>query len=100
MDKNSVFYKSNLNDNFDSLNARVLLVEDDWAQQKSVKELLKRRSINAAVVCNGEQAIAAVSERIQKNTDSPFFKVIIMDYDMPRMNGDDATRTIKLIAKD
>ena len=57
MDKKSVFYKSNLNDNLDSLNARVLLVEDDWRQQKSVKELLRKRLINAAVVCNGEQAV-------------------------------------------
>jgi len=40
VDKSSVFYKSQLNDNIDSLNASVLLVEDNWVQQKSIKELL------------------------------------------------------------
>jgi len=100
VDNNSVFYMSNLNDNLDPFNASVLLVEDNWAQQKSVKELLRKSQINAAVVCNGEQAVSAVSERMRKNPESPFFKVIVMDYNMPIMTGDISARSIKLISKD
>jgi PleD family two-component response regulator len=67
VDSNSVFYKSDLNDNVDSLNASVLLVEDNWAQQKSIKDILKKIPVTTAVVGNGKQAIAAVNERMRKN---------------------------------
>lgn len=41
-----------------------------------------------AVVVNGEEAIAAVSERLFKNQFSPNYRAIIMDYDMPIKKGD------------
>jgi CheY-like chemotaxis protein len=37
---------------------------------------------------------------MQKNPDFPYFKIILMDYDMPIMKGDEATRAIKLFIKD
>jgi PleD family two-component response regulator len=67
MDSNSVFYKNNLNDDIDPYKVQVLLVDDNCFEQKSLKERLKNNFITAAVVHNGEQAVAAIRERIQNN---------------------------------
>ena len=67
--------------------ARVLLVEDNRVNQLVAARMLKAFGIEAAVVSDGAQAVAAV----QANT----FDVVLMDCQMPELDGYDATRAIR-----
>jgi CheY-like chemotaxis protein len=67
--------------------ARVLLVEDNRVNQLVAARMLKTFGIEAAVVPDGAQAVAAV----QANT----FDLVLMDCQMPELDGYDATRTIR-----
>ena len=48
--------------------------------------------------CNGEEAIAMVVSRQKENCCQ--YKVIIMDCHMPKMNGYEATKTLKNLIKE
>ncbi|MDB4932789.1 MAG: domain S-box, partial [Myxococcaceae bacterium] len=66
---------------------RVLLAEDNAVNQLLVTRILERRGHAVVLVENGEDAVtAALGER---------FDVVLMDVQMPRMSGLDATREIR-----
>ena len=65
----------------------VLLVEDNPVNQKVAKELLARRGHSVEVAQNGQEAVAAVSQKE--------FDVVLMDIHMPVMDGLTATRAIR-----
>lgn len=67
---------------------RVLVVEDNPLNQQVVCALLKRMELQVVVVENGEQAVAKVQE-------DPHIDLVLMDVNMPVMNGLDATRAIR-----
>jgi signal transduction histidine kinase/CheY-like chemotaxis protein len=67
--------------------ARVLLVEDNRVNQLVAARMLKTFGIDAVVVADGTQAVAAV----QANT----FDLVFMDCQMPELDGYDATRAIR-----
>ncbi|MFN8525329.1 MAG: GAF domain-containing protein [Chloroflexota bacterium] len=65
----------------------VLLVEDNLINQRLAQRVLEKLSFRASVVSDGAAAIEAVaSER---------FDLILMDCQMPGMDGFEATRTIR-----
>jgi len=66
---------------------RVLIVEDNPANRLVLEELLKRSNLETDSVADGIDAIAAVQSR--------HYDIILMDMQMPRMNGLDATRAIR-----
>jgi len=67
--------------------ARVLLVEDNEINQQVAMEILQDAKLHVTVVNNGQEAVDAV----KKNE----YDAVLMDIQMPVMNGYEATRKIR-----
>ncbi len=68
-------------------NVRILLAEDNEISQEVAVELLKRAGYQCDVVASGRQAVEAALEKP--------YDLILMDCQMPEMDGFDATRAIR-----
>lgn len=79
--------KSTQNNPIGSQNGRVLIVEDTRANQELVRVLIERMGYEVQIAENGQEAL----EWIDKET----FDLVLMDMQMPVMNGYDATRRIR-----
>lgn len=67
--------------------ARVLLAEDNEINQQVAKELLSLVGIEVTVAVNGQEAVKIATEGD--------FQLILMDVDMPVMDGYEATRELR-----
>ncbi|MCG8317013.1 MAG: response regulator [Pseudomonadales bacterium] len=65
----------------------VLLAEDNPVNQMVISKYLEQNAINVSVVFNGKQALEA--------TQNEDFDVILMDIEMPEMDGIEATKYLK-----
>jgi len=72
---------------------RVLVAEDNAVNRMVIKGLLGKFDINPIIVENGLEALHMVK------TASKAFDFILMDCEMPEMDGFDATRNIRLYEK-
>jgi two-component system sensor histidine kinase/response regulator len=69
---------------------RLLLVEDNMVNQQLAIELLTSRGAEVDVASNGQEAV----DLIQRKPDA-YFDVVLMDLQMPVMDGYEATRVLR-----
>ncbi|RYY02918.1 MAG: PAS domain-containing hybrid sensor histidine kinase/response regulator [Gammaproteobacteria bacterium] len=70
-------------------NIRVLVAEDNLVNQQVVRGVLRKKSMLVTVVNNGREAIETI------NTHDQIFDLILMDLEMPDMDGISATQAIR-----
>ena len=70
----------------------ILLAEDNAVNQRLAVRLLEKRGHSVVVTANGAEAVAAFAERP--------FDAVLMDVQMPVMNGFEATSAIRARERD
>jgi len=70
---------------------RLLIVEDNLLNQQVARELLMSEGAEVQVASNGQEAVEVVEQVM------PLFDVVLMDLQMPVMDGLTATRRIRLL---
>ncbi len=71
--------------------AKILLAEDNLVNQKVAIGVLKKKGVHVTVANNGAEAVELLN-----NHECGTFGAILMDMEMPEMDGYDATRKIRL----
>jgi signal transduction histidine kinase/DNA-binding NarL/FixJ family response regulator len=74
----------------DQLSYRILIAEDRWENQQILVELLERVGFEVQMVSNGKEAITLWQTYLPH--------LILMDLQMPEMDGYEATQSIKRLA--
>ncbi|MEM6430291.1 MAG: response regulator, partial [Deinococcota bacterium] len=70
---------------------RILLAEDDLMSRKLITKVLERLGYTVTAVDNGQDALVAVEGAVSNTA----FDVVMMDVNMPQMDGLTATKHIR-----
>ncbi len=76
----------------DLLGMRVLVVDDNAAARDVLKQMLEALRFNVALVSSGEEALLEIE--MAEAADKPY-KLVLMDWNMPGMDGIEATQKIR-----
>ncbi len=76
-----------LAESFDNLNLNILIVDDNRINQIVTQKILEKYNVKSSLASDGPQAFAM--NRAQK------FDMILMDINMPKVNGMEATKMIR-----
>ena len=72
------------------LDCRVLVAEDNMTNQRIIQRLLEKAGAHVDLAINGQEAV----ELVRASAESPY-DVVLMDMQMPVMDGYTATRTLR-----
>lgn len=85
----------------DGSRAHVLLVEDNHINQKIVSRKLVAKGFVVTTANNGQEAVDKIQEAPKRSSgDGNAFDVVLMDQEMPVLDGNSATRKIRELEKD
>ena len=73
----------------------ILIVDDNWYNMMAVISLLKAFNLEADVATSGAEGIDLIKKRLASNMTT--YKLIMMDYSMPILNGAQTTLLIRQI---
>ena len=74
------------------IDKRILIVEDNRINQTVTKKILEKNEVICAIAENGKEAV----EQVKANK----FDLVLMDVNMPVLNGLDATKQIRIFNKE
>lgn len=75
---------------------RILIVDDEHDYREMFTEFLSREYICESA-CNGKKAIQMVTIALRNNN---HYKVIVLDYFMPQMNGDSVIEAVRKLEEE
>jgi len=79
--------------------ARILLVEDNMINQQVAVEIMAKANLTVDAVNNGKEALA-IMEKKQESDPNQLYDAILMDIQMPIMDGYETTREIRRLESD
>lgn len=81
---------------------QILTVDDDPMNIYVISEMLKTKSLKSDDAINGEAAIKKIKNRINMKAagTGPLYKLILLDYSMPGMDGTEVAKEIHRIYRE
>ncbi|KRX06946.1 CheY-like superfamily [Pseudocohnilembus persalinus] len=84
------------NQNLNQINPQILIVDDDKFTRQALQQMIfQKYNQQVALAQNGEEALNKFKEKLMLENQP--YKLIIMDIDMPVINGIEATKQIRKI---
>lgn len=74
---------------------KVLFVEDNLINQRILKRKMQGKGFEVTTANNGKEAVDAFRSAASTESESPAFDCVLMDQEMPVMDGNSATRAIR-----